>query len=306
MMEQKGTEDARYPEFLTTTPVDTPVKSEDDTANDGTGASPDGGGSCAAASPGLRQREAYCLLVWVTRNVDSVSALDAKVPDYVWTEALARDICAYRVGTPANAFTIELLCDMEFLLFEGPWSRPGITWENAIKYIRVLHDIRDWGGTEVTMVAGQCTMRQSQIDLANTREYRRAHILGRLAAMEGKAQTLALENAKTPTPMGRGWAYTRRTDQYLAQRVAGGPALEPSLHLLRPATLEDYHSAREPSEFEDGSEESEGSGTDSTGYSSTATTMSHCDTDHTQQSDTKNRDHRCRKQKHRDRRASRK
>ena len=150
------------------------------------------------------------------------------------------------------------------------------------------------------MVAGQHTMRQSQIDLANTREYHRAHILSRLAAVEDKAWMLALENAKTLTPMGRSQAYTRRADHYLAQKVAGGPALEPSLHPLRPATPEDYHSAQEPSEFKDGSEGSEGSGTNSTGYSSTTTTMSHDDTDHTQWSDTKNRDHRCRKQKHRD------
>ena len=242
-MERKGTEDARYPEFLTTNPVDAPVKSEDDTTDDGTGASLEGGGSSVAASLGLHRREAYCLLVWVTRNVDSVSALGAKVPDYVWTKAIAQDICAYRVGIPANTFTIELLCDMEFLLFEGPQSRPGITWENAIKYIQVLHEICDWGSMEVTVVAGQCTMRQSRIDLANTREYRRARILGRLAAMEGKARTLALENAKTPTPMGRGQAYTRRADWYLAQKVTRSLALEPSLHPLRPATPEDYHSA---------------------------------------------------------------
>ena len=199
-MEQKGTEDARYPKFLTTTPVDAPVKSEDDTADDGTGASPEGRGSSTAVSPGFHWREAYCLLVQVTRNVDSVSALDAKVPDYVWTEAITRDICVYQVGALTNVFTVELLCDMEFLLFEGPRSRLGITWENAIKYIRVLHEIGDWGGTEVTMVANHRTMRQSRIDLANTREYHRAHILGRLAAMEGKAWMLALENAKTRPP----------------------------------------------------------------------------------------------------------
>ena len=305
-MERKGTEDARYPEFLTTTRVDAPVKSEDDTADDGTRATPEGGGLSAAASPGLCRREAYCLLVQVTRNVDSVSALDAKVPNYVWTEAIARDICVYWFGAPANTFTVELLCDMEFLLFEGPRSRLGITWENVIKYIRVLHEIHDWSSTEVTMVAGQRTMRQSRIDLANTREYHQACILVRLAAVEGKARMFTLENAKTPTPMGRGQAYTRRADWYLAQKVTRNPALEPSLHPLRPATPEDYHSAQEPSEFEDRSEESEGSGTDSTGYSSTTTMMSHRDTDHTQQSDTKNRDHRRRKQKHRDWQPSRK
>ena len=104
--------------------------------------------------------------------------------------------------------------------------------------------------------------------------------------------------------MGRGWAYTRRADWYLAQKVAGSPALEPSLHPLRSVTPEDYHSAQEPSEFEDGSEESEGSSTNSTEYSLTTTMTSHRDTDHTQWSDTRNRDHRRQKQKHRDWRAS--
>ena len=54
MMEWKGTEDAQYPEFLTTTLVDAPVKSEDNTTDDGTGASLEGEGSSAAVSPGLR------------------------------------------------------------------------------------------------------------------------------------------------------------------------------------------------------------------------------------------------------------
>ena len=236
MMEQKESEDAWYSELLTTTPVDMPVKSEDDATDQRTRASPEIEGLSMAVSPGLHWREAYCLLMQVTRNVDSVSMLDAKVPNYVWTEVIARDICTYRVGAPANTFTIELLSDTKFLLFEGPQSGPGINWENAIAYIRILHDIRDWGGMEVTMVAGQHTMKQSWIDLANMREYHWARILGRLATVEGKAWSLAIENAKTPTPQGRGWGYTRRADHYLAQRVARGLALEPTLHVLRPAT----------------------------------------------------------------------
>ena len=259
-----------------------PAKSEDDATNQRTRASPEGEGLSAAVSPQLHQREAYSLLVRVTHNVDSVSVLDAKVPDYVWTEVIARDICTYQVGAPDNTFTVELLSDMEFLLFEGPWSRPGITWENAIAYIRILHDIRDWGGTEVTVVDSQHTMKQSRINLANTREYCRARILGWLAAVEGKARSLAIENTKTPIPQGRGWGYMRRADHYFAQKTVGGPAQEPTLHALRPVTPEDYHSAHESSEFEYESEGSEGSGTDSTGYSSTTTAASHQDTDHTQ------------------------
>ena len=301
MMERKESENARYSKLLTTTPVDTPMKSEDNATTQRTGASPDSKGLSVAASPELRQREAYCLLVRVAHNVDSVSALDAKVPDYVWTEVIARDICTYWVGAPAGTFTIELLSDMEFLLFEGPWSDPGMSWDNTIAYIWILHDSHDWGSTEVTMVASQCTMKQARIDLANTREYRWACILGQLAAVEGRAWSLAIKNAKTLVPQGRGQGYTRRPDHYFAQKAVGGSAQEPTLHVLRPATPEDYHSAQEPSELEYKSEELEGSGTDSTGYSSTTTVASHHDTDHTQHSNTKNRDWKCWNQKHCDR-----
>ena len=67
--------------------------------------------------------------------MDSVSALDAKVPDYVWTEVIARDICMYRIGAPSGTFVVELLSDMEFLLFQGPRSGPGIAWEDTICYL---------------------------------------------------------------------------------------------------------------------------------------------------------------------------
>ena len=184
MMEQKESDDARYSELLT--PMKTPVKSEDD-ATKGTGASPDSERSPNTVSQGMHWREAYCLLVQVTHNMDSVSALDTKIPDYVWTEVIAPDICTYWIGAPAGTFIVELLSDMEFLLFQGPQSGPRIAWEDTICYIRALHDIWDWGGTEVAVVIAQRTMRQSRIDLANTHEYRRAHVLGWLAAVKGRA-----------------------------------------------------------------------------------------------------------------------
>ena len=199
MMEQKESNDAWYSELLT--PMKTPVKSEDDDTK-GTGASPDSERSSATVSQGTRRREAYCLLVRVTHNMDSVSALDTKVPDYVWTKVIAQDICMYRIGAPSGTFVVELLSDMEFLLFQGPRSGPGIAWEDTICYIRALHDIWDWGGTEVTVVIAQCTMRQSRIDLANTHEYRWARVLGWLTTVEGRAQTLALESPRPVSPPG--------------------------------------------------------------------------------------------------------
>ena len=142
-MEQKETDDARYSGLLT--PTGTPVKTEADTTK-GTGASLESEKSPATGPQGMRRREAYCLLVQIACNMDSVSALDAKVPDYVWTEAIARDICAYWIGALPNTFVVELLSDTEFLLFQGPRSGPGMAWEDTILYIRTLHDIQDWGG----------------------------------------------------------------------------------------------------------------------------------------------------------------
>ena len=195
------------------------MKTEDDDAIMGTVASPDGGGlsttatvtgaraspdgeglSTTALSTGLCQREAYCLLVQVVHNVDCVSALDAKVPDYVWTEVIAREICTLGVGAPAGTFTIELLSDTGFLLFQGPQSGRGMTWKKTILYVRDLHGIRDWGGMEVTMVAGQHSMKKSRIDLANTREYCQAHTLGQFATAEGRLQALAVEKANPQHP----------------------------------------------------------------------------------------------------------
>ena len=305
-MEQEESEDAWYSELITTAPVDMPVKSEDDAATGGTEASPDGEGLSVAMPEGLHRRELYCLLVRVAYNVDSVSALDQKVPNYVWNEVITRDICTYRVGVLAGTFNIELLSDIEFLLFPGPQSGPGMTWENTIPYIRILPDCHGWGGTEVTMVAGQRTMKQSKIDLANMRDYHQAHILGRLAGIEGRAQNLAIENTKTLVPQARGRDYTRRADCYFAQKAVGTPAPEPTLHALRPASPVNYHSVREPSEVDYENEESLGSGTDSTGYSSTTTATSHYNIDHTQHSNTKNGDQKHWNQKHRDQREGRK
>ena len=200
-MEQKETDNAWYSELLT--PTGTPVKMEDD-ATKGTGASPEDGKSPTTGPQGMRQREAYCLLVRVAHNMDSVSTLDARVPDYVWMETIARDICTYWIGALPNTFVVELLSDMEFLLFQGPRSGPGMAWEDTTLYIQTVHDIQDWGGTEVTMIVGQCTMKQSRIDLANTRDYRHTRILGHLTAVENRAKSLALDTPRLVSPQGRG------------------------------------------------------------------------------------------------------
>ena len=190
-MEWEAANDAWSSELLTIL-QDTPVKSEDNATVTRARASPDGEGLSTTTSLGLHQRDAYCLLVQVNCNVDSMSVLDAKVPDYVWTEVIAWDICMYWLGAPAGSFTIELLCDTEFLLFQGPQSGCGMTWENMILHIWNLHGVKDWGGTEVTVVTGQRSMRQSKIDLANTREYCQARTIRHITTTKIRVQALAI------------------------------------------------------------------------------------------------------------------
>ena len=86
------------------------------------------------------------------------------------------------------------------------------------------------------MVVAQHTMRQSQIDLANTHEYRQARVLGRLATVEGQAGTEALESPRPMSPQGRGRGYTRRADRYYAQKAVGALAVELTLNTMRLVT----------------------------------------------------------------------
>ena len=177
MMEREESEDAWYSKLITTAPVETPVKSEDDVT---TGVSPDGEGLSTAVPWGLHQRE--------------------------------------------------------FLLFQGPRSGPGMTWENTTHFSRILHDCHDWGDMEITVVAGEHTMKHSKIDLANMRDYHWACILRRLAAVEGRTQNLAIDNAQMPPPQPRGWDHMRRADCYFAQKVAGPlPWNQPCMGLGQPA-----------------------------------------------------------------------
>ena len=61
-MEQEETTDA-WSSGLLSTPLDMPVKSEDDATITGASAFPDGEGLSITVSSGLCQRDAYCLLV---------------------------------------------------------------------------------------------------------------------------------------------------------------------------------------------------------------------------------------------------
>ena len=53
------------------------------------------------------------------------------------------------------------------------------------------------------MIVGQHTMKQSRIDLANTRDYRHTRILVSLTAVENWAKSLALDTPRLVSPQVR-------------------------------------------------------------------------------------------------------
>ena len=148
-------------------------------------------------------------------------------------------------------------------------------------------------------------------DKARTREYHRRITVERLAAAQARLQDLDLMAQKCKehalNPVGKGRGMIHRADKYLAQQHGRepewvpGPAPALPIFLDRAATLDDYHSVREPSEFEYDTKETDPEGPEdghkeddddaSVGSDSTYKSSGH-DTDRTRRTNTANRNQR--------------
>ena len=159
-------------------------------------------------------------------------------------------------------------------------------------------------------------MQQARRDKARTWEYRWRITVERLAAAQARLQDLDLVAQKRKecalNPVGRDRGMIRRADKYLAQQQGRepervpGPA--PTLPVFpdRAATANDYHSAREPSEFKYDTKETDPEGPEdgpeqddddaSVGSNSTYKSSGH-DTDRTHRTNTANQNQRCNQRK---------
>ena len=120
-------------------------------------------------------------------------------------------------------------------------------------------------------------------------------------------------------PKGRGWGMIRRSDKNQAKKLLKQQQqLALPVMAAQPASPDDYHSAREPSDFEyesDDPPELDPGPTDSeyeddegaafSGYSSAGSVTRGYDTDHTERSNMANRDKKRLKQKQRENRTNR-
>ena len=256
-----------------------------------------------------RRRESCCLYIRVLRDSNVVLEQDRKMPDYCWNAGICKDICEAQTRVLPGTFSVDLLSDTEFLLYKLPKMGRGMSEMESALFADLIMGSYLWVGVPADVFVTPRTIQQVRRDKAKTREYRRRIMVERLAAAQARLQDLDLAAHKKKelreNPVGRGRGMVRRADKYLAQQHrkepswASGPVPAPPMFPDRTATPDDYLSAREPSEFEYDSEETdprepEGDPEeDDASVSSDSTYQSNGhDTDRTHRTNISNRNHR--------------
>ena len=120
--------------------------------------------------------------------------------------------------------------------------------------IRLIHGEFLWCGVPVSLAAGHRTKKEAKYDLDATFTYRHTWAQEQIALSKfRKDSKRSIITPKEPLPHGQGM--TCRADKHFAKKVAGGMGLErPTLHAAA-GSLEGYHSAREPSDLDNDTEE---------------------------------------------------
>ena len=129
-----------------------------------------------------------------------------------------------------------------------------MNWQDANAMIRLVHGEFIWCGVPVSLAARHHTKKEAKYDLDATFAYWHTRAQERIALSKfQKDSKRSVITPKETLPHGRGM--THRADKHFAKKVAGGTGLErPALHATA-GSLNGYHSAREPSDFDNDTEE---------------------------------------------------
>ena len=145
------------------------------------------------------------------------------------------------------------------------------------------------------LAAGHRTKKEAKYDLDATFAYRHTRAQERIAL--SKFQKDSKHSVITPKePLSHGRGMTPHADKHFAKKVAGGPGLEwPAVHATA-GSPDRYHSAREPSDFDNDTKEelqvveSEEESMVESDNSDTSSVRSGCTSLHSQCSTMENRD----------------
>ena len=243
------------------------------------------------------------------RDSDIVLEQDHKVLDYCWNAGICKDICKAQTRVLPGTFSVDLLSDMEFLVYKLPKMGQGMSKSESALFADLIGGSYLWAGVPADVFVTPRTTQQARRDKAKTREYHHRITVEQLAAIQCRLRDLDLAAHKQrelrENPVGRGRGMIQRVDKYLAEQHGKEPpwalGLVPAPPMFpdRTAMPDDYLSAREPSEFEYDSEETDPGEPeddpeeDDTSISSDSTYKSNGhDTDRTRRTNILNRNHR--------------
>ena len=207
------------------------------------------------------------MYVRVLRDSDAILEQDRKVPEYCWNAGISKDICEARTGVVLGTFSVDLLSDTKFLVYRVPKMTRGMSDREARCYADLITGSYLWAGSPATVFVTKWTTQEARRDKVKTREYLRKITVWWLAAAQARIKDLEMVTEKrqerAANPVARGRGMIRRADKYLAQWHGKEPEWIPGTVPVLPAlsdhaaTPDDYHSAREPSESEYDTEETD-------------------------------------------------
>ena len=172
-------------------------------------------GSCAMPDETPRW-ESYCLYVRVLRDSDAILEQDRKVPEYCWNAGISKDICEAWNGVVPGTFSIDLLSNMEFLVYRLPKTGRGMSDHESVHHADLIAGSYLWAGSPADIFVTQWTTQQARRDKARTREYHRRITVEWLATAQVRLQDLELvaqkrkERALNPGGRGRGMIHWGR------------------------------------------------------------------------------------------------
>ena len=118
------------------------------------------------------RRESCCLYVRMLRDSNVVLEQDRKMSDYCWNAGICKDICEARTRVLPGTFSVDLLSDMEFLLYKLPKTGRGMSETVSALFMDLIMGSYLWAGVPADVFVTPRTIQQARRDKVKTREYR--------------------------------------------------------------------------------------------------------------------------------------
>ena len=130
------------------------------------------------------------------RDSDVVIEQDHKVPDYCWNASICKDICEAQTRVVPGTFSVDLLRDMEFLVYKLPKMGRGMSETESALFADPIGGSYLWAGVPADVFVTPRTTQQVRRDKAKTHEYHRRITVERLAAIQARLWDLDLAARK--------------------------------------------------------------------------------------------------------------